>query len=785
MKRMTFLKWIALTALFIHVQEKLNAQLYTYQSPEIRPCLEDTSVFQINSYANGTSFAEGDLVTINLDFGDGQSTVINLSLEENGSQNFQADTIIKHHYTAIGNYATIISSNCNGQNSNPYTYGVDISTSGCQAVSGNAWVDFNDNCIVDTEDRPLNGFVNIAGSGFSTSHKIDASGAYAVFLPTTGSYNLNAYSTGWNNSFNCPNTNGSITFSGAALPLSQDFYAKSVINFQVWNWNQVFCEPSNVCFYVNGSFIGYDSLLTEVNFGDGTDSSFYHLNEGDSGGIQVCHFYQTPGIYQPEFIISGLYDADTAYSYVNFADSCGEITGTIFADLNSNCTLDGNETTIEGILVQLLENGTVIQYDYTQANGIYSFEDIPLGGNYAVQLLNNGAYLPILCPNSSGIQTVPSVPASGLDFALDAANLSGFNLSSILNIGTGFNRPGQQRYLEVCVRNLGFTSTDGTLVLELDPLLEVTGFNSPAPSNVSGNIITWDFTSLQANNPYVAYDPNGTECFSMYVLTDTTANIGDTLCLTLTANPIPGDTDPSNNVITLCAPVLNSYDPNDKSVSPSGSDANGFVAANQSMTYTVRFQNTGNAEAFNIFILDTIDTNLNLSTLEPIASSHAMDVQVTGRVVKFAFNNINLPDSNTNEPLSHGFVVYRIAQNANLQPGEMFENTAHIFFDYNPAIVTNTVVNTIEIPTKISSSTVASLEMNMYPNPAQNQVNISFETSALRNIQIRDLLGKTIQSGMYSNTQVKLDASQLSSGVYQIFVQEGDHTQVEKLIIKK
>src|SRR5205085_7852700 len=62
---------------------------------------------------------------------------------------------------------------------------------------------------------------------------------------------------------------------------------------------------------------------------------------------------------------------------------------------------------------------------------------------------------------------------------------------------------------------------------------------------------------------------------------------------------------------------------------------------------------------------------------------------LNGNMVPFLFQDILLPDSIANEPLSHGFVTYSIKPMTNLVSGTMIKNKASIFFDYNEAVVTN------------------------------------------------------------------------------------------------
>jgi hypothetical protein len=103
------------------------------------------------------------------------------------------------------------------------------------------------------------------------------------------------------------------------------------------------------------------------------------------------------------------------------------------------------------------------------------------------------------------------------------------------------------------------------------------------------------------------------------------------------------------------------------------------------LEYIIRFQNTGNDTAFTVKILNPIDTNkLNLSTFEFVNASHPVNLNWINyqRNMEFKFENILLVDSNTNEPLSHGFVRYRIQPKTNLSAGDSITNFAAIYFDF-------------------------------------------------------------------------------------------------------
>ena len=61
----------------------------------------------------------------------------------------------------------------------------------------------------------------------------------------------------------------------------------------------------------------------------------------------------------------------------------------------------------------------------------------------------------------------------------------------------------------------------------------------------------------------------------------------------------------------------------------------------------------------------------------------------------FSFDDILLPDSNVNEPESHGFVKFKVLPNKELAPLTTLKSPANIYFDFNPPITTNEVLNTI------------------------------------------------------------------------------------------
>jgi sugar lactone lactonase YvrE len=162
---------------------------------------------------------------------------------------------------------------------------------------------------------------------------------------------------------------------------------------------------------------------------------------------------------------------------------------------------------------------------------------------------------------------------------------------------------------------------------------------------------------------------------------------------------------PQPEVAEDCQPILDSYDPNDKQVVPTGLTAQRYTPTKEALRYQIRFQNTGNDVAYRVAVVDTLSADVDLRTLQVKAVSHPYRLSITGRqrpVLTFTFDNIMLPDSGKNLAGSQGFVQFSIKPKAGLPVRTRIDNFADIFFDYNPAVRTDTTTNRIyDVPLSV------------------------------------------------------------------------------------
>lgn len=256
-----------------------------------------------------------------------------------------------------------------------------------------------------------------------------------------------------------------------------------------------------------------------------------------------------------------------------------------------------------------------------------------------------------------------------------------------------------------------------------------------------------------------------------------TVQAGDPYAIAINITP-QTDIDLTNNNYAMTGIVSNSYDPNEKiSSQPEHIDP----TVQDAFIYTVHFQNEGNFDALNITVRDTLSPNLDLSTFRFIGAKHYCEVSLDAwtREVVFYFPNIQLVPRSVSEEGSQGLLFYEIDELEGNEEGTTIDNTAFIYFDFNPAIVTNTTHN---INTSLGIQNLEAVSVTLYPNPAQHSVSVLGQE--IDKIQLFDLTGKLVLEPEVTNTN-SFDVENLSDGMYTCIIFSKTGASQEKLIIKK
>ncbi|MBI1267340.1 MAG: T9SS type A sorting domain-containing protein [Cryomorphaceae bacterium] len=354
------------------------------------------------------------------------------------------------------------------------------------------------------------------------------------------------------------------------------------------------------------------------------------------------------------------------------------LSGIVFHDINSNGIQDEGE---QGIAMQTVYIGNAITM---LTDDFGHFTAVLPNGNYSVYVLNVNPFpvattaMPVMYNTGGGAGEI----AIGKNFVTE---INGIDITLYPN-WDGLVCD-QNNNFNICYRNMGNVPIDGYVEFTKDGLIP--SFNEVTPiDSIVGDKAYLSFENLMPLQMFF-YDI-GLQGTSFELMGEYVVNAADAYGYDNNVQVAYGQKVRESQV--LCA-----YDPNDKQVFPMGYAEPHYIRPDTTLEYLVRFQNTGNFQAFNVLVRDTISEHLDLSTFELVANSHSVQTCINAetREIQFFFENINLPDSTCCEADSHGLIAYKIRTKSDLAHNTEIENTAYIFFDSNPAIVTNTTLNTI------------------------------------------------------------------------------------------
>jgi fimbrial isopeptide formation D2 family protein len=190
------------------------------------------------------------------------------------------------------------------------------------------------------------------------------------------------------------------------------------------------------------------------------------------------------------------------------------------------------------------------------------------------------------------------------------------------------------------------------------------------------------------------------------------------------------------------------------------------------LTYTIHFQNTGTAATNFIIVKDTLSANLDPTTVRTIASSAKIsEFTITGKgILTWTMNPYHLPDSLSDASGSKGFITFQVNAKRNLPIGTIISNTASIYFDYNGAVVTNTVADTVANPTAIRdlSGNNNGINVAAFPNPFKDATNIVITgLNEKYNFELYDVTGRIERSFPSMNVnEFQLQRGDLAEGLY-------------------
>ncbi len=437
---------------------------------------------------------------------------------------------------------------------------------------------------------------------------------------------------------------------------------------------------------------------------------------------------------------------DLPFVVPDLGSDCGSLTGRAFVDANENCIQNSGDPNLPQTVV-VAQPGD--HYALTNAAGQYSMS-LPYG-SYTVTT-SSAVY-----QEHCGVSTTPFVLSTGQpNVVRDLADTSLVGLDVRVTAASGPARPGFPMTMGVALRNLtGVLAGNGTVTLTYDPVLT---FVSATPTaTVNGNTLTWSSPNIGALQQ---------RSFSVNFEVPPDDNlIGTVLTTAVTASVTNPEANLINNSFSYLRMVTGSYDPNDKTALTSSRESSEiyYIDGDEWIDYTIRFQNTGTDTAFTVVITDTLPSTLDPATFLNGAASHTHTVSLSGQgILRWNFPAVLLPDSNVNEPRSHGFVSFRIRPKQPVLPGTAIENIANIYFDFNEPVITEPSVLVAEFSTGVDEARASGL--SVYPNPATATIAVVGED--LASVRILSLEGRVLHQERVEAAPHRMDVHFLAAGTY-------------------
>jgi uncharacterized repeat protein (TIGR01451 family) len=369
----------------------------------------------------------------------------------------------------------------------------------------------------------------------------------------------------------------------------------------------------------------------------------------------------------------------------NLAADPYQISGTVYADMDGNGSFGPPDFGLAGGTITTSPTSYVASTG--QAGGYLVYGGL---GNHTISAALNSPSgywsMPPSPPSYSIDLSVANPSVAGVDFGFQPL-VDTTSIVPSLMLSPGPCSGNTSLWLNLF--NEGTQMAQGSLTLILDASY---GFvaSEPAPASVAGNVISWDFEALSPLSFMVLH---------LTVQLPGVGSIGQPWAHALTVEATDSFGTPIGSYTgSLQGIVACSYDPNDKLVSPAGYGIHGAIPiTTDNLQYTIRFQNTGNAPAYDVMLRDELPAGIVPGSLHVAGYSHPptqVYVNPSGELV-VRFDGIQLTAAAADFIASQGFISLRFDLEEGLPNLSVLENTAEIYFDLNSPIFTNAARSTL------------------------------------------------------------------------------------------
>ncbi len=491
-----------------------------------------------------------------------------------------------------------------------------------------------------------------------------------------------------------------------------------------------------------------------------------------------------------------------------------ELTGVVFQDVNGDGTLDATEDLLVNRAVVAEGGGRTIT-TYTDTLGRYRFlldidvdYTIYLPEDDCVERFNATVSVNIRPTDAEAVVHDFAVPPLQSTAAVDV-RVDNFSIQC-----------GFTELFWVTVTNSGCGElTAGEVSMTLHPAVDFVDAFDAVQFDQDSVRLTWAYENLSPGEQFVT---------AVELRMPKEEYTGEVIRMELSGQATDRTGDRARDTFQFAEVLTCAFDPNDKRSWPARPEEtmSNYTQLDEPITYMIRFQNTGNDTAVTVRLEDRLSTGLDWSTFRPLAASHHHRVSLReGGNLEVVFDQIMLPDSNVNEPESHGFFTFEIIAREGLADFTAIENTAGIYFDFNKPIITNTTTNTLvealdadadgfmffeecndqdrlinpgapEIPGNgidencdgvdgtTSVTAFSGQIVELAPNPTRATVRLRLAEAADYHYALYSLRGRRVARGDFRG-ETELDLSTLPRGTYLLRVTDAAGAGVTRRVVRQ
>lgn len=242
--------------------------------------------------------------------------------------------------------------------------------------------------------------------------------------------------------------------------------------------------------------------------------------------------------------------------------------------------------------------------------------------------------------------------------------------------------------------------------------------------------------------------------------------------------------------IAVSAPL---FAQNDKQVLGDAVLTPSEIANGATVLYLIRFQNVGHDTVQQIVVGDTLDPRLDPGTFTMLSASH--DYQLLGEggsLIRWYFEDIELPDSASGGPNSVGYILFSVQPQPFAAPGQTIVNRACTKFDDSYTICTNEAIVRVDDNSDIGEIPGEGDVGYVVPNPNYGQFEVRLPeaqtVSATDAAQwwITDMGGRTVWDGTAENAAIadnQILLEKPAPGLYLLWIKSKKQIQVERFTV--